>query len=58
MSNTKATKSQIKTLNLRLATLRAELTDSLTERCGEAAKKCIREDIATWEAELARVTAA
>jgi hypothetical protein len=55
MSNAKATKSQIKTLKLRIETLKAELVHPFTEQCGEAAKKCIREDIATWEAELARV---
>jgi hypothetical protein len=55
MTTTKATKTQIKSLNLRLSVLRAELTDPLTIRCGAAAQKCIREDIATVEAELARV---
>ncbi len=55
MTTTKATKTRINGLNLRLSVLRAELESDLTERCGEAAKKCIREDIATVEAELARV---
>ncbi len=53
-----ATKAQIKTVQLRLATLRAELDDAFTARCGEAAKKCIREDIAVWENELDRLLAA
>jgi hypothetical protein len=53
-----ATKTQIKTVQLRLATLRAELDDAFTEKCGPAAKRCIREDIAVWENELDRLTAA
>lgn len=39
VSRNKPNKLQIKTLHLRLASLRAELVDDLTERCGEAAKK-------------------
>jgi hypothetical protein len=55
MTTTKATKTQIKNLKLRLSVLHAELEQPLTKRCGAAAEKCIREDIATVEAELARV---
>lgn len=57
MPTTKATKTQINSLNLRLTVLRAELESDLTQRCGDAAKKCIREDIATVEAQLARLVA-
>jgi hypothetical protein len=50
-------KTLLNGLNLRLSVLRAELEQPLTKRCGAAAEKCIREDIATVEAELARLVA-
>jgi len=50
-------KTLINGLKLRLSVLRAELEQPLTKRCGAAAEACIREDIATVEAELARVAA-
>jgi len=49
-------KTLLNGLRLRLSVLRAELASDITKRCGAAAEKCIREDIATVEAELARVT--
>lgn len=56
MSNTAAAhrpnRLAIRTLNLRLDALRAELASDLTKRCGWAAANCIREDIATVEAQL------
>jgi hypothetical protein len=48
-------KTEIKNLNLRLSVLHAEIEQPLTKRCGAAAEKCIREDIAVVEAELARL---
>lgn len=55
MNNTAA---QIKILSARITNLYAELAQPLTATCGPAAKKCIKEDIAAWEAELERVRAA
>ncbi len=46
------TKTQTKTLNQRIAALQAELRSDLTKRCGKAAEKCIREDIATARKQL------
>jgi hypothetical protein len=61
MSNAPAARRPNKTLinglNLRLSVLRAELEQPLTKRCGPAAEKCIREDIATVEAQLASAAA-
>lgn len=59
MANTnRPTKTEIKMLNLRIATLRAELTDPYTVSLGDAAVKCVAEDLETTEAELARRLAA
>jgi hypothetical protein len=57
MTTTKASKTRINGLNLRLTALRAELEQPLTKRCGVAAADCINETIATVEAELARLVA-
>lgn len=56
-NRTRPNRYLLRSLNLRLSVLRAELEQPLTKRCGAAAEKCIREDIATVEAELARVAA-
>lgn len=53
MSNSKATKSEIKSLKLRIATLEAELAHPFTIKCGPAAIKCVSEDLALAKATLA-----
>ncbi len=58
MSTTKANKSQIKTLTLRIEALKTELNSEYTQRLGAAAVKCVSETLAVTEAELARVRAA
>lgn len=58
MNNTKATKSQIKTLEARIVALRAEMTDEYTVSLGRAAVKCVEESLEAWTAELSRVRAA
>lgn len=52
MSSADANKTLINSLNLRLSVLRDELASDLTKRCGKAAAKCIREDIATVKKQL------
>jgi hypothetical protein len=54
MTNNKPSKSEIKMLNLRIATLRAEMTDPYTVSLGRAAVNCVRESLEATEAELAR----
>jgi hypothetical protein len=58
MTNTKPSKTELKTLRLRLEALRAELVHPFTLKCGAAAVKCVQETIDTVEAELARRLAA
>ncbi|HEY3256260.1 MAG TPA: hypothetical protein VGJ91_20015 [Polyangiaceae bacterium] len=54
----KATKTQIKNIEARIATFRAEMNDPYTVSLGPAAVKCVRESLEAWEAELERVRAA
>jgi hypothetical protein len=52
----KPSKTQLKTLTLRVAALRAELTDPYTVSLGPAAVRCVQESLDRWEAELAALT--
>lgn len=54
----KATKTQIKNIEARVAAYRAEMVDTYTVSLGPAAVKCVRESLEVWEVELARVRAA
>jgi hypothetical protein len=54
MSNSKPSKTEIKNLDARIESLRAEMTDPYTVKLGAAAVKCVRESLETAEAERAR----